>query len=1213
MKTNATLTSLNLGGNKVGDDGARALAEAMKTNATLTSLDLGWNEVGADGARAVEEIKARLAENKNNANSIEKDNKNRMQQGTESAQAESSTAINDGGLGARNDAPARGPQSPARVEAHVLHTFARRAQPWLAAVVEPAHLPDDGGDNLTSSPSFHLLSRTAAFLCPTDHRAAPQADSDSLSGLVPAAADIGALRAAHKEWLSCQQRVAESKGDTKPAQTSPRAERDSARAEKVPACASTIDARNAAANRLCALTGRVGEAADAFASRLVPERKLQDDRQVDRVIAAVAQDLATAEAELDALVEPILVLDEPVQVVDQNDGPSEGGGDGGDALSAPASCPSVGDMRKLAEEARAELSNWRAKIDARIAGAVEARAAAAEDARAAAQSLVDALARLRSAGEADADEIMQQLETQQACVNAALESVLVARAAETSTRDCAVSDAASSFPLDSMRRAVDALRAFVSDMRRRVSALSRLLPEMRRLCAMIREQAPAAIEQRARDLYDRFQDGYRPLRRRIRQASFKLEELEDDGADASKISAARAEVRGARKALRRLHAERDEEAFRLVLLARETAPELLWPMSTSKEHSKGGGRDEAWREPLARMGGSGGLAWSGLDLDAFDNVRVLEAAADMSGAAGPASGGPSRHRVRVGELDGKRYALKEYAAHDARTMMRECARLQALRHPCIAELSGIVVGKHHAHLQMPYYEGGTVASLVRCELVRDVDSPAQLAARRGTLASQPDRLRLLARQLLLGLDHMHRVGVLHCDIKPSNLFLGGAAGEQLRIGDFDVSRDGEARSAHATVVAATTIAPGGLTVAYCAPEIMPPATGRATSKSDMYSAGLVLLDLRFPPGTRAHDTLRPRPRGAFGGSTASVKAADVVREMEAEGASFVDRDLARLIASLLQRDPSRRPSAGEAMAHEYFVRGEAAAAEALRAAAEADEARLGGVRTCAICLDDDVREAHGVACPQGNEAHFVCDSCFSAKVRSDSDRASEQNGFMRREGRVYCVGYTVAEAAHDALQSACCRRAAGPAPYDEATIASHAEPAAFAAYLGGREEVLRAELGREADAKVREELERLLRMDERARRIEASVRHVRDNILTLRCPNPNGQCGQAFVDFEGCFALACSRCNGRFCAWCLEWCGFGDAHPHVRQCAHKPAGADAYFGSEAEFEASNRARRQRDLARYVATLDDDTRAGLLHAVRRDLADLGLRAGGHEDQ
>jgi len=33
LKTNSTLTALNLGNNTIGDDGAQALAEALKTNA----------------------------------------------------------------------------------------------------------------------------------------------------------------------------------------------------------------------------------------------------------------------------------------------------------------------------------------------------------------------------------------------------------------------------------------------------------------------------------------------------------------------------------------------------------------------------------------------------------------------------------------------------------------------------------------------------------------------------------------------------------------------------------------------------------------------------------------------------------------------------------------------------------------------------------------------------------------------------------------------------------------------------------------------------------------------------------------------------------------------------------------------------------------------------------------------------------------------------
>lgn len=54
------------------------------------------------------------------------------------------------------------------------------------------------------------------------------------------------------------------------------------------------------------------------------------------------------------------------------------------------------------------------------------------------------------------------------------------------------------------------------------------------------------------------------------------------------------------------------------------------------------------------------------------------------------------------------------------------------------------------------------------------------------------------------------------------------------------------------------------------------------------------------------------------------------------------------------------------------------------------------------------------------------------------------------------------------------------------------------------------------------------------------LRHkIIDEILTLRCP----RCKQAFLDFDGCFALTCGSCPCRFCGWCLEDCGDHDAHP----------------------------------------------------------------------
>ncbi|KAG9061903.1 hypothetical protein KI688_007054 [Linnemannia hyalina] len=55
LKTNKTLTTLNLWNNSIGENGARALSEALKTNSTLTTLDL-WNDsIGDNGAKALAE------------------------------------------------------------------------------------------------------------------------------------------------------------------------------------------------------------------------------------------------------------------------------------------------------------------------------------------------------------------------------------------------------------------------------------------------------------------------------------------------------------------------------------------------------------------------------------------------------------------------------------------------------------------------------------------------------------------------------------------------------------------------------------------------------------------------------------------------------------------------------------------------------------------------------------------------------------------------------------------------------------------------------------------------------------------------------------------------------------------------------------------------------------------------------------------------------
>eukprot|EP00961_Rhodomonas_salina_P052015 698340-Rhodomonas_salina.1 len=67
-----------------------------------------------------------------------------------------------------------------------------------------------------------------------------------------------------------------------------------------------------------------------------------------------------------------------------------------------------------------------------------------------------------------------------------------------------------------------------------------------------------------------------------------------------------------------------------------------------------------------------------------------------------------------------------------------------------------------------------------------------------------------------------------------------------------------------------------------------------------------------------------------------------------------------------------------------------------------------------------------------------------------------------------------------------------------------------------RVERLEAEYARKVD----EELQRLLALDERQRKVEQARKHVEEEVLQLKCP----RCKQAFLDFDGCCALQCSRC-----------------------------------------------------------------------------------------
>jgi serine/threonine protein kinase len=155
----------------------------------------------------------------------------------------------------------------------------------------------------------------------------------------------------------------------------------------------------------------------------------------------------------------------------------------------------------------------------------------------------------------------------------------------------------------------------------------------------------------------------------------------------------------------------------------------------------------------------------------------------------------------------------------------------------------------------------------------------RLAMRRGLLT--PDDVASVAAQLQLALRAVHATGAVHRDVKPANILVREArAGSPIALADFGLAIGNEPRTGGGTGVRAGTLR-------YLAPEIKTGA--KATAASDLYAAGVVLLELALSP--------EPLPT-EFDRLDTGFDARRLLTELEPE--------LAALLERLLDPEPARR-------------------------------------------------------------------------------------------------------------------------------------------------------------------------------------------------------------------------------------------------------------------------------------------------------------------
>lgn len=239
-------------------------------------------------------------------------------------------------------------------------------------------------------------------------------------------------------------------------------------------------------------------------------------------------------------------------------------------------------------------------------------------------------------------------------------------------------------------------------------------------------------------------------------------------------------------------------------------------------------------------------------------------------------GGFASVHLATRHADGRRVAIKVLFEHVAETdalvrFERERLSMTALSaHPHIVDvLDGGTTDDGQHYLVLEYLPAGSIKDRLQAEgAIPWADAIA------------------IGIQISSALDAAHRIGVLHRDCKPANIFMGP---DGAKLGDFGI-----ARLVGSTDVTAVESIIG--TLAYTPPEIL--RSGAFDGRGDIYQLGVTLYEM-----------LLGRP--PFTSGSSDSKAVVMRRILEDPAPSLAQFDvpvpLSDLLDEVLAKDPADRP------------------------------------------------------------------------------------------------------------------------------------------------------------------------------------------------------------------------------------------------------------------------------------------------------------------
>lgn len=239
------------------------------------------------------------------------------------------------------------------------------------------------------------------------------------------------------------------------------------------------------------------------------------------------------------------------------------------------------------------------------------------------------------------------------------------------------------------------------------------------------------------------------------------------------------------------------------------------------------------------------------------------------------SGGSGSVWLTRDEQTGLEVALKIIAREGkaAARAEREAAAAARLRHPACLRAYAFVRDSQHVYIAYEFVPGQTFREAMRA---------GELTDKRAIEA---------CAQICEGLAHAHRNGILHRDVKPSNVLLADGEGVSVRLLDFGLARmpDAETLTEQGDV-------PG--TLAYIAPERL--AGEGASEGSDVWAIGVMLWEALAGRHPFWQGSMLDTARAIEGGAP---PLAELRPDLPKRLLALVDRTLAP--------DPSKRPSASD--------------------------------------------------------------------------------------------------------------------------------------------------------------------------------------------------------------------------------------------------------------------------------------------------------------